>query len=252
MMYFIFAVAILLSLALATGVLFGVAKLFKQNLSLSNALLVVLATEAVGAGVGIIFVAFNEILAVVLALVASVATFIYVLGKKGVQVSVPKGIGIYVAYELIAALVVLVLIIPIRVFFFEPLYVQGASMDPSYVDGDYLLIKKFANEYAHGDVVVYVSPAADKSILIKRIIATPGDLLEINEGKVFLNGQELMEPYLAEGVTTGRRYEIELAENQYYVMGDNRAESFDSRAHGFIMSDAIIGEATQFKINIGQ
>jgi signal peptidase I len=123
--------------------------------------------------------------------------------------------------------------------------VDGSSMEPSFQDGDYVIVNKLAyrsGEFQHGDVIVFPFPLNREEDFIKRIIALPGDSLEIVGGKLFLNGNLLIETYLL-AETNGDMDEIILPAGHIFVMGDNRNDSSDSRVWGPLNVDEIIGKA---------
>jgi signal peptidase I len=168
-----------------------------------------------------------------------------------------KSAAIFV-FEIIKAFVIsLAIILPIRYFLIQPFYVQGASMEPTFQSHDYLIINEFEyrfhiKEPARGDVVVFRSPYNQKEYFIKRIIGLPGEKVEIKEGQIYINNQEqsqgfiLKEDYLA-GVRTfaeDKQYkEIQLSDEEYFVLGDNRNYSLDSRTFGAVPDKSIIGRA---------
>ena len=132
-------------------------------------------------------------------------------------------------------------------FVITPVIIQGRSMTPTLLDGEYYFLNRLAYFFkspARGDLVVIRDPGHD-DFAVKRIIAKPGDWLNLRNGKVYLNGRRLNEPYLSEGTytaTTDKREKwIELGKNQYFVMGDNRVCSEDSRAYGRITRSNILG-----------
>lgn len=139
----------------------------------------------------------------------------------------------------IAALA-LAIILPVRYFLVQPFIVKGVSMEPNFEDGEYLIIDELTfhfREPERGEIVVFHPPSSDeKQFYIKRVIGLPGETVEVNDGKVTIynasnpNGFTLTEPYL-DSYTTGRDKET-LGEGEYYLMGDNRDASFDSRAFG--------------------
>jgi signal peptidase I len=143
----------------------------------------------------------------------------------------------------------------IRIFLFEPYLVEGTSMDPTLKDGDRLFVNKtlqFIGEIKEGDIVI-IDGEEEKIRYVKRIIGLPGDIVSAEEGKVFVNGTELDEPYL-EGnekeaeqmgmLLTSDFEEIEVPEGSYFVMGDNRLNSMDSRnGLGLIDGDRILGKS---------
>jgi len=150
-------------------------------------------------------------------------------------------------------LIVLAFIIvwPIHRFVFQPFYVVGPSMEPSFYDNEYLIIEKITyrfREPKRGEVIVFKSPSNPKDYLIKRIIGLPNEKVLIEKGDVlienaqFVQGLELKEDaYLASGTTTPGQISVELQDDQYYVLGDNRNMSLDSRVFGPISKENISG-----------
>ena len=146
----------------------------------------------------------------------------------------------------------------IYIFIVQPHQVNGHSMDPNLQTGEYLLTEKVSyrfREPKRGDVVVFQAPISsgcigDNCDYIKRIIALPGETVKVSEGKIFVNDQQLDESqYLSSSVISGAGnftaggQEITLGDNQYFVCGDNRSQSSDSRAWGPIERDSIVGRA---------
>lgn len=141
----------------------------------------------------------------------------------------------------------LAIIIPVRYFLIQPFYVKGASMEPNFHNYEYLIIDEISYRFdspARGDVVVLRNPRQDSQFFIKRVIGLPGEVVEIKERGVYVNGEKLDESaYLADDVETFGNQEVQLHDNQYFVMGDNRNESLDSRIFGPISPDRIVGRA---------
>lgn len=130
--------------------------------------------------------------------------------------------------------------------------VSGNSMVPTYQNGDYLITEKVNyrfREPRHGEVVVVKNPRDESQDFIKRIIAVPGDTLQISGGFVYLNGKRLEEGYLPQGRKTPagaftREGDIlKAGSNQYFVLGDNREHSSDSREWGPVTKEEIVGRA---------
>lgn len=118
--------------------------------------------------------------------------------------------------------------------------VDGISMEPTYSSGDTLLISKIGNP-DRGDILVFSRKGQN---LIKRVIGIPGDSVVVNDSKVYINGSELEEKYINEEDFNGGVIEstsLKLKEGEYFVMGDNRNHSLDSRSYGVISSDSIVG-----------
>lgn len=112
-----------------------------------------------------------------------------------------------------------------------PLFIiRGTAMAPTYNDGDVLLINKFAKQLSRGDVVGFRNPRAPSQFFMKRIIGLPEEKVEIRAGRVFINGAELGESYYRG--ETEESVSITLTSDQYFILGDNRPFSSDSRSFG--------------------
>jgi len=151
----------------------------------------------------------------------------------------------YVEPILIVAAVVLV----VRTFLIQPFLVSGASMEPNFSDGNYLIINELSyrlREPKRGEVIVFQSPSDGRTYFIKRIIALPGEEINIKSGEVRINGKVIEEPYLSDNVYTRSEVSVTLGDEQYFVMGDNRGESYDSRSWGPLdkSKSKIVGVAT--------
>ncbi len=150
-------------------------------------------------------------------------------------------------------LIVLAIVIPIRIYVAKPFLVNGSSMDPSFASWDYLLIDVFTYKFLHeperGDVIVFTAPVANNKYFIKRVIGLPGETVELKDGKVSIynekhkDGFTLNEPYVAEYNTSYRNMSLTLGDDEYFVMGDNRAGSYDSRFWGPLKREFIVGRA---------
>jgi len=146
--------------------------------------------------------------------------------------------------------IVFITAILIRVFIFQPFVVEGSSMEPDFHNGEYLLIEKVSYRFQgpkRGDVIVFHYPRNPSVNYIKRIIALPGETVRIENGHILINGQTLDESYLSGSDQTlidanpELSYEVSLNNKQYFVLGDNRAHSSDSREWGPLDSNFIIG-----------
>lgn len=160
-----------------------------------------------------------------------------------------------------------VIIIPIRVFLFQPFFVQGSSMVPNFHDGEYLIVNEFGykktdvgvvgyhlftsepfRELVRQEPVVFRSPQKEGQYLIKRVIGLPGETVKIEQSRVMIandihpEGFVLDESeYLADTVVTTDMKAITLGPDEYLVLGDNRTASHDSRFFGPVTKDMIIG-----------
>ncbi len=148
-------------------------------------------------------------------------------------------------------IICLAIILPIRYFLVQPFYVKGASMEPTYVDHNYLMVDEITYRFKapqRGDVVVFRYPRDPQEYFIKRLIGLPGETVSFAEGAVFIAGadgeaKKLDESYLPAGTETYPVSEekVTLGANQYFFMGDNRNGSKDSRSFGPVEKSFIIG-----------
>lgn len=148
------------------------------------------------------------------------------------------------------AIIALVIVLPIRYFLFQPFIVKGESMAPNFNTGDYLIIDEISYRFSEpqrGEVIVFKYPKDTSQRFIKRIISLPGETLEIKNGEVSIikDGQivVLSEKYLPENLKTLGDVSVTLKFNEYFVLGDNRDYSFDSRAWGVVRRSDVIGRA---------
>lgn len=157
-------------------------------------------------------------------------------------------------WELIKLVVIaLLIVLPIRYFVFQPFYVSGASMEPNYYDHQYLIIDELSYRFrqpVRGEVVVFKNPKNNRNNFIKRIIALPEERIVISQGEItifndrFPRGLKLDESdYSSPGTRTLGEIDIKLDANEYFLLGDNRNNSLDSRSLGPIPRDLIIGRA---------
>jgi signal peptidase I len=146
--------------------------------------------------------------------------------------------------DLVISVAVSVFII---LFLYQPVRVEGTSMLPMLEDQDRLFINKFAyrfEEIHRGDVVVFLYPHDHNKSYIKRVIALPGDDLRIDHGMVWVNGRELREPYVPLKFEDDRSQpDMVIPPDEYFVMGDHRSISSDSRDFGPVPRDLIYGRA---------
>jgi len=125
----------------------------------------------------------------------------------------------------------------------QPVRHEGSSMKPAIGDGDKILINKPLGDLKRGDIVVFYFPEDTSKSAVKRIIGLPGETLEIREGKIFINGQFLDEPYVDEKFNQikATRNPVKIPDGHYFVIGDNRDNSYDSRGWGTLSKELIYG-----------
>ena len=142
-----------------------------------------------------------------------------------------------------------VLAIVMIVFIYQPVKVEGTSMMPTLTDQERIFINKFTYHFGlgdieRGDMVVFWFPLDPTKSYIKRVIGLPGDVVRIDAGDVYVNGQQLSEPYVPEPFRDRVSYEERrVPDGEYFVLGDHRNSSSDSRTWGFVKRDAIYGKA---------
>lgn len=161
-----------------------------------------------------------------------------------------KALG-FIGELLHVVIISLAIILPIRYFLIQPFYVKGASMEPNFYDHEYLIIDEISYRFnvpERGDIVVFRYPNDPRQFFIKRIIGLPGERIIVSGGRVTLFNPEnpdgaLLEEggYLFTSFTPGDE-DVGLGEGQYFLMGDNRTASMDSRSFGPISRDLIVGK----------
>jgi signal peptidase I len=181
-----------------------------------------------------------------------------------------QGVGEFILEIIKIVIIAFIIIVPIRVFLFQPFFVQGASMEPNFEDGQYLIINEFGYKETNIEigghsildinsfrdlerqrVVVFRYPLEPKKFFIKRVIGLPGEKIQIKNGVITIfnqdnpNGFVLDEKsYIPINVKTKGDEVVTLKDNQYFVLGDNRLFSSDSRVWGPVPKEDIIGEVS--------
>ncbi len=171
---------------------------------------------------------------------------IIVEGAPGSENSARRGgIGAWMRELVEAVLPALVIVLVVNIFLAQATRVEGQSMEPSLYDDQRLIIEKVSYRLhgpRRGDIVVLRRPHRQSDPLIKRVLGLPGEVVEVHDGRVFINGEPLDEPYLNQ-TTRGVMPSKLVPEGQVFVLGDNRGSSNDSRAFGMVSFDDIIGRA---------
>jgi len=144
----------------------------------------------------------------------------------------------------------LLIVVPIRYFLFQPFVIDGASMEPNFYDGDYLIVDQISYRFRtpeRGEVIIFYAPTDPSRRFIKRVIGLPGETISTNDNQIQITdvtGETfiLEEDYLP-NFGTVRSFSVVLEEEQYFVVGDNRDRSYDSRFWGYLPAENIIGRA---------
>lgn len=147
-------------------------------------------------------------------------------------------------------IIALAIVIPIRYFLFQPFFVRGQSMEPNFENGDYLIIDELSYRFSdpkRGDVVVFKYPNNPSQRYIKRIIGLSGETIEIGDNKVIIysqQGSQILDEtdYLSSNTQTPGEVRVSLDEGEFFVLGDNRPVSSDSRRWGALKRENIVGK----------
>lgn len=149
------------------------------------------------------------------------------------------------------SIIALIIVIPIRMFIAQPFIVSGASMQETFQSGEYLIVDQVSYYFEkpkRGDVIIFRYPRDPAKFFIKRVIGIPGDTVKIDSNVVLIKNEQqpdgfvLDEPYVR--AMSGNEHITEiLSEREYFVMGDNRDASSDSRTWGVLQEDRIVGRA---------
>lgn len=138
-----------------------------------------------------------------------------------------------------ATLAVMLVVILINLFVISPVKVSGSSMAPTLSDKQYMYQLKM-EKIKRFDIVTFHAPDVDK-VYIKRVIGLPGDVVDYQSGEMTINGEAIVEDYILE--LSAEEYRVTVPEGQYFVLGDNRNNSTDSRLIGCVPKSSIIGIA---------
>lgn len=150
------------------------------------------------------------------------------------------------AFRLVVEPLVIAIVLAIVVRAALRLYaIPSSSMAPTLLAGDHIVVTpyRFSDLPRRGDVIVFRSPRSAEELMVKRVVGIPGDLVETRGGRVIVGGHAIPEPYIASEATTGFIAPLVVPANCYFVLGDNRADSLDSRSWGFLPGAFVLGRA---------
>lgn len=162
--------------------------------------------------------------------------------------------SLFFVWETIKIIIIsLAIIIPVRYFLIQPFFVNGASMEPQFHDGEYLIIDELSyrfNKPQRGEVIVFKYPKAPSQYYIKRIIGLPSEKIKIDQGRIIIFNDQNPNGFILDennylSVDEGGTFllETKLDKGEYFVLGDNRQASSDSRVWGPLPKDFIVGRA---------
>jgi signal peptidase I len=150
------------------------------------------------------------------------------------------------------SIIVLIIVIPVRVYVAQPFIVSGPSMEPTFSGGEYLIVDQLSHRFTgpeRGSVIIFKFPENPSKFYIKRVIGLPGETVELRGSTVIIKNSEnpsgviLDEPYLATDNKKTGFLTTSLEDDEYFVLGDNRNGSSDSRGWGPLNEDFIVGRA---------
>lgn len=154
----------------------------------------------------------------------------------------------HTAFDLLEAVIIAVILAAgIRFFLFEPFVIPSASMEPTLIPGDRVMVNKLVYRLGTpktGDIVVFRYPLDPRTIYIKRLVAVGGQTVEWKKGQLFINGKKVREDYLPHNPGEGPDFgPVTVPPGTYFMMGDNRSNSQDSRVWGAVPRQNIVGKA---------
>lgn len=141
-----------------------------------------------------------------------------------------------------------IIAVVIRIFLFEPFDVSGPSMENTMYTGNIVMVNKLVYQFGEperGEIVVFHVPGLEEKDYVKRVVALPGEKIEIKNSKLIINGKIIEEPYLNENMRTMDFEAVTVPQGHLFVLGDNRVNSTDSRSHelGPIPMESVVGRA---------
>ncbi len=154
----------------------------------------------------------------------------------------------YLFSEILESIVIAVILaVLIRVFLFQPFYIPSGSMEPTLTKGDRIIVNKITYRFTEpkwGDIIVFKYPLNPKRDFIKRVIGLPGDTIQLKNSTLYVNGKAVNQSFLPQGLKYGNYGPVTMADDAYFMMGDNRNNSEDSRVWGTLPRENIVGKAT--------
>lgn len=145
-----------------------------------------------------------------------------------------------------AVIIALALAIAIRLFLFEPFVIPSGSMEPTLQPGDRIIVSKLSYRFSQPkreEIIVFRYPPNPRLVYIKRLVAVGGDTLKIENNRLYINGKPVPEPYLPRGTNMHDFGPVEIPPGNYFVLGDNRSNSEDSRVWGLLPEENVVGKA---------
>jgi len=248
-------IAIVTILIIQTAILLSTSKLYKVSGSKDkNPLLIPLLSFIAQLVVMIIFaLILPAIVAIVLGIIINITVFCIILRRK-YEINLKQTLGIYVVntifFPFAGIIFALFVSLPIKNFFLETFVVDGSSMNPHYISGDYMIIEKYDRNFQRDDVIVYrESEDASSTYSIKRIKGLPNEKILLSNGVLFINNAPTIDTGLV-GPSATNTTNITLGNDEYFAIIDNLENSAsDPMVDGTIKASQIVGKIV---INLGQ
>lgn len=152
-------------------------------------------------------------------------------------------------------LVAIILALVIRFFIFQPFYIPSGSMEPTLLTGDRIIVSKFTyhfHEPERGDVIVFRYPRDPDRVFVKRLVALGGETVAIRDGRLYIDGVQVVEGYLLENGSHSDFGPTNVPVGNLFMLGDNRANSDDSRVWGVLDEEMLIGKAVAVYWPVGR
>lgn len=154
--------------------------------------------------------------------------------------------GMYLGEILESVAIAVILAVIIRFFLFQPFYIPSGSMEPTLQPGDRIIVNKITYRFSEpkrGDIMVFKYPRDPKRDFIKRAVGLPDENLNIKDSVVYINNKPIPQPFLEPGLQFGSFGPVDVPTGSYFMMGDNRNNSEDSRVWGTLPGENIVGKA---------
>jgi len=169
-----------------------------------------------------------------------------IITKEDSQKSQRRSSGRFMREVLESVIIAVLLAVLIKVFLFQNFIIPSESMVPTLQIGDTIYINKLTYKFSdpqRGDVIVFKYPVDPKRDFVKRVIGLPGETVQVKNSKVLVDAKEIDQPYLPQGLKYGDYGPFKIPRGEYFVMGDNRSNSSDSRVWGTLPRENILGKA---------
>lgn len=245
--FLIFSIAIL-SIFVEAAILYLTTKIFKiEGANYKNSLKIISLDFSISLLVAIIIYFIIPITVPEIVNSVLFATIFILIFKRYYLIKIKTLLLIIIVFTILSFVASIFIVLSVRSFLFQPFYVIGKAMEQTLKADDYTLIKMYNRNFYRGDIIVFKYPLNTKEYYIKRIIGLPGETVIIKDGRVYIKNDNKPEGFILDESSytdeyTSKDTELVLKNNEYFVLGDNRDVSSDSRAWGAVKKDLIVGK----------